>query len=44
MVAETIKKKYADRIEADGYAPDAVAAVQLARELLEEWLEVPRRV
>ena len=39
-----INQEYAQRIGADGYAPDAVAAVQLARELLEEWLEVPRRV
>ena len=37
-----INQEYAQRIGADGYAPDAVAAVGLAKELLKEWLEVPR--
>jgi 5-methyltetrahydrofolate--homocysteine methyltransferase len=37
-----ISQEYAERIGADGYAPDAVAAVQLAKELLAEWLQVPR--
>lgn len=38
-----INQEYASRIGADGYAPDAVAAVALAKELLKEWMDVPRR-
>jgi 5-methyltetrahydrofolate--homocysteine methyltransferase len=37
-----ITQEYADRIGADGYAADAVSAVKLAKDLLKEWLEVPR--
>lgn len=37
-----INQEYADRIAADGYASDAVAAVELAKGLLKEWLEVPQ--
>ena len=33
-----VNQQYADLIDADGYAPDAVAAVELAKELLKEWL------
>ena len=35
-----INQEYADRIGADGYAPNAVAAVELTKQLLREWLEV----
>jgi 5-methyltetrahydrofolate--homocysteine methyltransferase len=35
-----INQEYADRIGADAYAADAVAAVELARGLLKEWLGV----
>jgi 5-methyltetrahydrofolate--homocysteine methyltransferase len=37
-----INQEYANRIGADGYAPDAVAAVALAKELLKEWMAAPR--
>lgn len=39
-MAAHLNQEYADRIGADGYAPDAVAAVELAKELLNEWLEI----
>jgi 5-methyltetrahydrofolate--homocysteine methyltransferase len=38
-----INQEYADRIGADGYAPDAVAAVALAKGLLKEWMGVSRK-
>jgi 5-methyltetrahydrofolate--homocysteine methyltransferase len=34
-----ISQEYADRVGADGYAPDAVAAVDLAKTLLSEWFQ-----
>lgn len=37
-----INEDYAHRIGADGYAPDAVAAVELAKQLLGEWLPVSK--
>lgn len=35
-----ITQEFADRVEADGYASDAVTAVELAKELLKDWVEV----